>query len=108
VPRPHLELGPDALVGPVFDLLGDQDLEVQARDLAGAHRLKREPVRVTRVDEFVHRRPDAGRIEPAELVLVVERRDDAVEDRRPADAVEAVAAGDEVTLDLLRRTSASR
>ena len=56
------------------------------------------------VDELVVRRRDRGEDpEPAERILARERPQDARRDRRPADAVEPVAPGDDVALEHVLR-----
>ena len=100
----RLELLPDALVRPLAEVLVVGDLEVVARQLGPAQREQREAALVVGVDELVHRRRDLREDpEPAERVLALERAQHAGGDALAADAVEAVAAGDEVALELVGR-----
>src|SRR5207245_1923300 len=65
---------------------------------------EREAARMVRVDELVARRRRVGEDpEPAERILALERAQHR-SDRGPADAVEAVAAGDHVAVEPLLRT----
>ena len=78
-------------------------LDVEAAELVRAQAQQREPALVVRVDELVARRRDRGEDpEPAVRVLARERAQHTVGDARTADAVEAVAAGDDVALELVR------
>ncbi len=95
-----MELLPDALVRPFLEVLVGLALQVQAHDLGRAQAAQREPARVVDVDELVRRRRGAGEDpEPAEGVGAVVLGQLAGRDRGAADAVEAVAAGDDVALE---------
>ena len=101
-PEAHLQLLPDALVRPLGDVLVGPALDVEAAELGRAQAEQREAALVMGVDQLVVRRRDRGEdAEPAERVLARERPQDARRDARPADAVEAVAAGDDVALELV-------
>src|SRR6185503_3746695 len=66
-------------------------------------RQEREAALVMRVDELVHRRRHLREnAEPAERICALERLS---RNRLPADAVEAVAAGDRVALQLAARVA---
>ena len=96
-----LELGPDPVVRPLVEVLVRLALEVQAAEARGPQAEQREPALVVRIDELLARGRDVGEdAEPAEGVVARERAQDAARDARAADAVEAVAAGDHVALEL--------
>ena len=104
-PSRSLQLLPDALVGPLGDVLVGAALHVEAAELGRAHAEQREAALVVRVDELVVRRRHRGQdSEPAERILARERAQDARRDRRAADAVEPVAAGDDVAFEHLPLT----
>src|SRR6185436_18942337 len=92
---------PDAAVGPVLQLVVRVALEVQALDLRRARADQREAAIVVRVDQLVggRRRLDQD-AEPAEGIDARELAPCARGNRRPRDAVEAVAAADEIALEL--------
>src|SRR5215469_2995976 len=98
-PQPHGKLVPDALVGPLFELLIKRHLQIIAAALARALAGEGEAVGMACIDELViagrYIRHDA---EPAERISTFEepRRHLAV-----ADAVLTVAAGDEIAVEPL-------
>ena len=100
--EPDLQLLPDALVRPLGDVLVGPALQVETAQLGGAQAEQREAALVMRVDELVVRRRDRGQDpEPAERVLAREGPQNAVGNRRPADAVKTVAPSDDVALEHL-------
>jgi hypothetical protein len=98
--QPRLELVPDALVGPVVQRLVGLDLKIQARDLGRAHAVQREAARVARVDQLglVGRRGGQD-AQPGEGVLPLVGVSRGSRQRAAAEAVEAVAAGDELAVE---------
>ena len=101
--EPRVQLLPDACVGPLGRILVGRALEIEAADLLRAEAVQREPALVARVDQFVARRRDGREdSEPAERVLARVRREDAGRDAVAAHAVEPVATGDHVALELVR------
>ena len=106
IPRgqPRLELVPDAIVGPVVDVLVRRTLQIQARHRRRAHAEERKAAFVQAVDQFLGRWCGVGQdTEPRERILPLVDAQLRGGNRRTADAVEAVAAGDEVARDLVRR-----
>ncbi len=101
--RTRLELLPDAFVGPLVEPVVGAALHVVTRELRRPQREQREAALVVRVHELVDRRSDVGEdAEPRERILALERAEDAGGNARAADAVKAVAACDDVALELLR------
>src|SRR4030095_87593 len=103
--EPGTELCPDALVRPRLELLGRRALEVHPLDVRrpGAH--QHETALVHRVYQFVGRwRCLAQDAEPAEGIKALVDLKHACGNRRPADALRAIAAGDEVSGNLLDRS----
>jgi hypothetical protein len=91
------QLRPDPVVGPFGDVLVRCHLEVQPRDLGRAHAVEREAPIVAAVDQLLGRGSGLGEdAEPGERVLAVVDAEVAGRDRRPAQAVEAVATGHHV------------
>ena len=100
----QLELLPDPLVRPLAR--GPRPARTggsSATELRRAQAEQREAALVVRVDELVDRRRDLRRGCRASRTGTRARtsREHAVRDARPADAVEAVAAGDHVALELV-------
>src|SRR5215213_210109 len=96
-----LELVPDPLVRPLVEVLVGAALEVQPRQGRRAHAVQREPALVVAVDQLVVRRRRLREDpEPAERILARELGQDTVRDRFAADAVVAVAAGNELAANL--------
>src|SRR5216684_4671343 len=100
--EPHVQLLPDARIGPVLDVLVGSALQVKPRQARRAHGVKREAAIVIGIDQLVLGR---GRLrqdaDPAERVLAVVRRQRGSRNARATNAVEAVAAADEVAGELL-------
>jgi hypothetical protein len=102
--QPVLQLVPDPVVGPPFDVLVGGHLQVEPADLRRAHGVQREPVLVPGVDELVGRRRHRGQdAEPGVRVTALGYRHQAGRHGIAADAVESVAAGDRVAGDLVPR-----
>jgi hypothetical protein len=100
------QLVPDALVGPLLQALVLWDLEVEPADRGRAHRVQREAALVPGVDELIGARRRLGEDpQPAEGIDELVVGNDPVGDRGAAYAVEAIAAGDEVALQLSRRAA---
>jgi hypothetical protein len=101
--QPRLQLSPDAVVGPVGDVLVGGYLEVEAADLGRAHAVQGEAVVVAAVEHLVGGRRRLR--EDAKPAVRIGPFGDGVQpaagDGRPADAVEAVATGDGVADDLV-------
>ena len=101
--QPLMQLVPDARIGPSLDLLVVVALQIKPRQRHRAHGVEREAAVGVGVDQFVIRRRRLRQdAEPAERIVALEHAEHAVGKARPADAVETVAAGDEVAFDLLR------
>ena len=78
-------------------------LQIEPRQRRRAHGVEREAAVGVGIDQLVIRRRRLRQnAEPAERIIALEHAEHAVGNARPADAVEAVAAGDEVAIDLLR------
>src|SRR5206468_4429874 len=76
------------------------------RNLRRAHAEQRKSVLVIRVDQFrVRRRRRCENSQPGKRVDALECAQDAIGNRLPADAVEAVAACDDVALEIDRVTA---
>src|SRR5829696_2549642 len=96
-----LELAPDPLVRPLVELLVGPALKVEPRDRRRAHAVERESPLVVAVDQLVVRRRRLREDpEPAERVIARELGEHIARDRFAADAVVAVAAGNEVAAKL--------
>src|SRR4029079_19534517 len=96
--RAQAQLVPDPLLRPVADVLVVRRLHEVARELGRPEREEREAALVVRIHELVHRRRDPREdAEPAERILALER---SRRHRAATYAVESVAAGDHVTLEL--------
>src|SRR5690606_5634520 len=96
----RLEFVPEALVGPVFDLVAQRHLQVVAaagqRALAAEH----EAALVVGVDQFVVDRRGVGQqAEPAERVDALVFGQHALGNALAGHTVEAVATGDVITVD---------
>jgi hypothetical protein len=92
-----------SLVRPGIDILGEAALDVVAAARRRAHRAERKALRVTHIDELLRdRRRVAQEPEPAERIDPLVVLDRAVRHALAADAVKAVAAGDEIAIDRLR------
>src|SRR6185369_14762689 len=95
------KLGPEGIVAPAGGSVVERALDVVAAARRRAHAAEREAALVVRIDELVRdRRRLREHAEPAERIdaLVVAQR--AVWHALPADAVVAIAAGDEVAIEL--------
>ena len=85
-----------------LDRLVRRHLKIEARDRRRAHAEQREAALVERVDELVGGRRRLGENpEPAERVDALVDGEHAGWNRRPADAVKAIAAGDEIAVNLV-------
>ena len=97
-----MQLLPDARVRPVLDVVVRRALQVEPRQRRRAHRVKRKAAIVIGIDQLVFRRrrfrqhPD-----PAERIFAIIGREHTSWNARPAYAVKAVAAADEVAGELL-------
>src|SRR5690606_8878533 len=102
VVEPPLELLPEHVVRPVLDLVGQRDLQVVAASCAAAHRAEREAARAGDVDQLVvDRRRIREEPQPAEWIDLLVLANRILRHARAADAVEAVAAGDEVAIEAM-------
>src|SRR5262245_66499493 len=101
-----MRLVPDALVWPGFDLVVGRALQIEAGEHRRAHGVERKAALVIGVDQlFVGRRRLQENAHPAERIFAVVDRQHARRDARPADAMEAVTAADEIASDLLIATA---
>ena len=93
-----LKLLPDFLVGPQAKILVRGALDIEAADLRRAHAEQREAALMIGVDQFLRRWRRLGEnAQPSEGIIPLVNRERARRNRRAADAVKAVAAGDEIT-----------
>jgi hypothetical protein len=93
---------PEAVVGPVLDLLVERALHVVAAAGVRTHAAQGEAALVVGVDQLVADRRHLGQqAEPAEGIDALETARWRLRHAGAADAVEAVAAGDEVAFDLV-------
>src|SRR5690606_3621417 len=91
---------PETIVGPVLDLLLKADLHIVAAARHRTHRAKGETARVVGIDQLFADRPQIGDdAEPTERIDTLIGLARAFRHRFPADAVIAVAAGDEIAID---------
>src|SRR5262249_39771624 len=96
------QLIPEALVGPLIDVLGERALHVAAAARGRAHAAQREAPLVVHVDQLLrHGRGLGEHAEPAERVDALVRADRRSRHALPRHAVEAVAAGNEIAFHLL-------
>ena len=100
--QPPLQFVPESVVRPLIDVIVEAALHVIAAAVHRAHGAKRKSPRVIGVDQFVaDRRRLRQDPEPAERIDPLEGLDRRRLDAGAADAVKAVAAGDEVAGDLV-------
>src|SRR5262249_32376338 len=93
------QLGPEALVGPLVDLLREPALQGVAAARPAALAAEREAALVGDVDQLVRYRRRVGKhAQPAERIVLFVDAQLLGRNAGAADAVEAVAAGDEVAL----------
>ena len=86
----------------MLDRLVGRHLKIEPRDLRRAHAEQRKPALVARVDELVAGRRRLGEDpEPAERVDAFVDVQHAIRNRRTADAVKSIAAGDEIAVHLV-------
>ena len=101
--EPQPQLLPDPLVRPRLELLVRRALDIEPAARRRAHAEQGEAARMVGVDQLLRDRLAVAQdAEPAERVDPFEHLQRRLH-RAPAHAVEAVAAGDEVTLQRLRR-----
>ena len=99
--QPSLQLVPEPLVRPLVDVILERTLQVIAAAVHRAHGAERKASLVVGVNQFVvDRRRLRQDAEPAERIDPLEGLDRRRLDAGAADAVEAVAAGDEIAVDL--------
>ena len=100
--EPRLQLLPDALVGPLVEVLVGGALQVEPARARRAHAEQREAALVVGVDQLVGRGRRLGQdAEPGERIdALVDSCSAPAGIAGAADAVEAVAAGDEVAVQL--------
>jgi hypothetical protein len=98
----NLQLVPEPLVRPLVDVLVEWTLHIIAAPVRRAHGAERESARMVVVGQFVRdRRRLRQDAEPAERIDPFEGLDRRRLDAGAADAVEPVAAGNEVAGDLV-------
>src|SRR5262249_26219348 len=99
-----VKLMPDAFIGPGLNVIVGRALHVEARQARRAHGVKREAALVIGIDQLVvRRRRFRENADPAKRILAIVFGDDAHRNARPANAVKAVAAADEIAVELLRQ-----
>ena len=97
------QLVPDARIRPFVQVLVRRALDVEAAQARRAHAEQREAPLGMAIDQLVrHRRRRGEDAEPGERVDALIDGQRVLRHARPADAVEAVAAADEVTRERLR------
>ncbi|MNE06135.1 hypothetical protein D3C80_987160 [compost metagenome] len=94
------EFAPEALVGPVLDLVGQRHLQVVATAGCRALAAEDEAARVLRVDQLLaDRRGVRQQAQPAKRVDALEILQDFGGNRLPRHPVETIATGNEVAVD---------
>ncbi len=100
--EPPLQFVPEPLVRPLVDMVVERALQVVAAAVGRTHGAKREAARMVDIDQFIgDRRRLRQNPEPAEWIDPLKRLDRRRFYAGAADAVKAVAAGDEVACDLM-------
>src|SRR6516225_11557761 len=95
--QPRLQFVPKAFIRPGFDIFRETALDVIAAARRRAHRAQRKAERVANIDQLVgNRRRIRQDAEPPERIDSFMRGDRARRHGLAADAVKAVAAGDEI------------
>src|SRR4051794_37877103 len=99
---PRVQLPPDALVRPGFNLIVGRALQIEAREHQGAHGVERKAALVIGIDQLFG---GGGRLgenaDPPERIFAIVEQHPPRRDAGAADAMEAIAAADEIALDLL-------
>src|SRR5262249_34396709 len=99
---PALQLIPEAIVRPLVDVIVERALNIMPAAPGRAHGAERKTAGVVGIDQLVtDRRRVREDAEPAERIDPLELLDRGRLDAGAADAVEAVAAGDEVAENLV-------
>src|SRR6476661_8862265 len=101
--EPLVQFIPDTVVRPIFDVFIMVALQIEARERRRPHGVKREAPVGVGIDQLMIRwwafRQDT---EPAERIVALEHRQNRIGNTGPTDAVEAIASGDKIAVDLLR------
>src|SRR6185437_1158140 len=101
-PKPFVQLIPDAIVGPILDIRIVAALQVESRERRRTHGIKREsPVAIGIYKFMIRRGTLRENSQPSEWVVAFENAQHSVWNAGPADAVKAIAAGDEIAGHLL-------
>src|SRR6202012_6154511 len=101
--EPALQFIPEAFVGPLLDLVVERALQIIAAAAGRAHGAEREAARVVGIDQLMRDRRRLGEdAEPAEWIDPFIGLNRVGTNAGAADAGKAVAAGDEVAIDLMR------
>jgi hypothetical protein len=96
----------ESRVRPIFDMIVQATLQVEAAAGGRAHRAQREAALVIGIDQFIgDRRLVDQDAQPAKRVDAFVTPENILRDALAANAMEAVAAGNEVALDLLYRSA---
>src|SRR6266568_1035015 len=99
--EPRVQLPPHALVGPFVEILVGGALQIEPGERRRAHAVEPEAALMVGVDELLAgRRRFRENAEPAERIFPLEARQRATRNAGPAHAMGAVAAGDEIAIDL--------
>src|SRR5437773_1570977 len=94
----RVQLMPDARVRPVFDVIIGGALHIEARQSGGAHGVKRETTLVVGINQLMLGRGRFGEnADPSEWIFAMLGSERSRRNARPANAMKAVAAADEVT-----------
>src|SRR6516164_1046894 len=97
-----MQLLPDLFIGPAVEVLLRIALNVKSADSWTAHAEQSETPFMMRIDELLGGRRGLGQnSQPSERIILLIDGKSARGDGGAADAVEAVAAGDEITRQLL-------
>ena len=100
------QLLPDAIVGPFANIFLGRALKIKAGETRGTHAMESETALVIGVNQLFGGRRGLGQnAEPAEGIGAIEDGESTGGNAGAADAVEAVASGDEITFELVARAS---
>ena len=98
-----MQLPPDFLIRPLGDILVRRALDVEPHQFRRAHAEQGKAALVEAIDQFLGDRTRLRQnAEPAERIFALVVGQHAVRNARPANAMKAVAAADEIAVELLR------
>src|SRR5579883_215617 len=100
--HPDTQFLPNSLVGPILYLFVWFALQIKTRDFRSAHAEQCKTTFVIVIDQLMRRGRNVGEdAQPSEGILPLVEADALRGNRRPANAVKSVAAGDEVARDFV-------